>query len=479
MTSSLPAFRAVSPAHIRQIDRTGRRILERVGVRVKDSAFLDRLEKAGAQVDHDNRIARFREDWLDEMLRRAPSGFTLFSRDGRNDLSLGEGKVHFANGGRVFRILDMITGGYRLTTLRDVVHTAMLVDRLENIHFYVIACQAHDLKPEYYHLNDFFHAFNNTTKHVMGGCDNLEGLEQVWKLASLIAGDEEVLKNKPFFSVITNPISPLTIETNTLNILNFCAQYGVPITCAPAPISGATSPATLAGTLAQMHAEALAGVAISQVFAPGAKVLYGAVPTTMDLRNMEFTMGSVEIGLMGAAAVQLARLYNLPIRAAAGVTEAKRPDIQSGVEKSLSSLMVAMAGADCILMAAGMLDSGNSISYEQYVIDNEILGMIYRTLSGIKVNEGTLGFDVIEKVGPGGHYVMEDHTVDYMLDEFFYPNLSVRCNFDVWEEKGRPDMLSRANDVVHNILKEENREGLLALNLLMETRKNFPGIKSV
>ena len=479
MASSFPAFRATSPAHIKQIDRTGRRILERIGIRIKDGTFLNRLKKAGAQVDEENQTARFQEDWLDEILSLAPPLFTLFSRDGKNDLPLGEGKVHFANGGRVFRILDMATGGYRLTMLRDVVRTARLVDNLGNIHFYVITCQAHDLETRYYHLNDFFHAFNNTTKHVMGGCDNLEGVEQVWKLASFIAGGEKKLKDKPFFSVITNPISPLTIETNTLNILNFCATHGIPVTCAPAPIAGATSPATLAGTLAQMHAEALAGVAIAQVLAPGAKVLYGAVPTSMDLRKMEFTMGSVEMGMMGAAAVQLAKLYNLPIRAAAGVTEAKRPDIQSGVEKSLSNLMVAMAGADCILLAAGMLDSGNSISYEQYVIDNEAIGMIYRALSGIKVNKGTLGFDVIEEVGPGGHYVMEDHTVEHMMNEFFYPNLSVRSNFDVWEERGRPDMLSRANDVVHNIFGEEYQEGLLGLDLLMATRKNFPGIKNI
>jgi len=479
MTSVFPAFRAVSPALIKQIDRTGRRILEHIGIRIKDSTFLNRLEKAGAQVDYDKQIVRFQKDWLDEKISHAPSRFTLFSRDGKHDLSLGEGKVHFANGGRVFRILDMSTGGYRLTMLRDVVRTARLVDSLDNIHFYVIACQAHDIEPGYYHLNDFFHAFNNTTKHVMGGCDNLEGVEQVWKLASLISGGEKKLKDNPLFSVITNPISPLTIETNTLNMLDFCAKHGIPVTCSPAPIAGATSPVTLAGTLAQMHAEALAGVAISQVFSKGAKVLYGAVPTAMDLRTMEFTMGSVEMGMMGASAVQLAKLYNLPIRAAAGVTEAKRPDIQSGVEKSLSNLMVAMAGADCILLAAGMLDSGNSISYEQYVIDNEVIGMIYRALSGIEVNKGTLGFDVIKQVGPGGHYVMADHTVEYMMNEFFYPKLSVRCNFDVWEERGRPNMLSRANDVVHKIFQEGPQEGLLDMDLMIRARKKFPGIKNI
>jgi trimethylamine--corrinoid protein Co-methyltransferase len=481
MTTGLPVFKPLTLTDIKQIDRTGRQILFRVGIRIKDGVFLKRLEEAGAQVDYENQRVHLSGELLDMLLSRAPSHFTLYSRDGKNDLPLGNGKVHFANGGRVFRILDMATGGYRLTMLRDVANTATLVNNLEHVHFYVIACQAHDLEPQYYHLNDFFHAFNHTTKHVMGGCDNLEGVEQVWKLAGYIAGSEEKLRGKPFFSIITNPISPLTIEVNTLNILDFCAVHGIPVTCSPAPIAGATSPATLAGTLAQLHAEALAGVAISQVLAPGARVLYGAVPTTMDLRNMEFTMGSVEMGMMGAAAVQLAKLYNLPIRAAAGATEAKKPDIQAGAEKSLSIFMVANAGADCVGHSAGMLVSGNSISYEQYVIDNEILGMIYRTLSGIKVNKDTLGFRTIEQVGPGGNYIMEEHTVDHMMDEFFYPRISVRCNFDVWEEKGRPDMLSRANDMVHNVLFEygNGNEGLLDLDLLTEIRRNFSSIQDI
>ena len=100
--------------------------------------------------------------------------------------------------------------------------------------------------------------------------------------------------------------------------------------------------------------------------------------------------------------------------------------------------------------------------------------MIHRMQEGIKVNEETLGFDVIESVGPGGNYVTEEHTIDHMMDEFFYPNLSVRCNFDIWEEKGRPDMLSRANELVQNIL-EEGKEGLLGLDLISEMKKAFPG----
>ena len=474
MRASSPSFQPLTLEDVKQIDQTGRRILERVGIRVNDNTFLNVMKKAGARVDYDNQRVRFEQGWLDEFLRQAPSRFTLYSRDGRNDLHLGEGNVYFANGGRVFRILDMATGGYRLTTLRDVANTAALVDHLDNIHSYIISCQAHDIKPVNYHLLDFYYAFNHTTKHVMGGCDDLYGTKQMWKLASIIAGGETKLREKPFVSVITNTISPLTIDSNTLKILNFCTTRGIPVTCAPAPMAGATSPATLAGTLSQMHAESLAGVAVTQVLSPGAPVLYGAVPLAMDLRTMELTMGSAEMGLMNAAAVQLAKLYNLPIYASGGITMSKRPDIQAGFEKHYSIMTVALTGADYIHLSAGMIDSGNSISYEQYVIDNEIIGMNRRILAGIKVNQDTMGFDVIEKVGPGGDFVTEDHTVDHMMDEFFYPNLSVRCNFDIWEERGRPDMLSRAHDLVQTIL-EERQEGLLDLDLISEIKKAFPG----
>ncbi|MFU8796801.1 MAG: trimethylamine methyltransferase family protein [Dehalococcoidia bacterium] len=478
MAEILPYSKSPTDADLDAIDRTGRRILEQIGIRITDSTYLGILKKAGAQVDDDGQIARFTGDWLDEILGRAPSRFTLYSRDGRNDLHLGQGRVHFANGGRVFRILDMRTGGYRLTMLRDVAHTAAIVEHLDCIRFYVIACQVHDVPPDHYHLNDFYHAFNRTSKHVMGGCGNVEGVKQMHELACLIAGSEDSLRDRPFVSVITNPISPLTVETNTLKVLDFCVTHGIPATCAPAPIAGATAPATLAGTLAQMHAEALAGVAIAQVLNPGAKVMYSAVPMVMDLRRMELALGSVELALMNAAAVHLAKRYHLPVHVSGGLTEAKRPDIQAGVEKGISSLMVATAGADCIRLAAGILDSGNSISYEQYVIDNEIIGLVHRLLRGIEVTESTLGFDAIQKVGPGGNYVMEDHTVEHMMDEFFYPELSVRHNFDVWEERGRPDMLSRASEVVRTILRE-NTDGLLDLSLASRIMKTYPGIQPI
>jgi trimethylamine--corrinoid protein Co-methyltransferase len=475
MGTSLPLYKPLTPKDVKQIDDTAHNILEEVGIHICDGVFLDRMKSAGATIDYDKGRVYFPAGLLAEVLDLASSRFTLHSRDGQNDMPLGDGKVYFTNGGRVFRLFDAATGDYRLTTLKDVAQTAKLVNHLKHLDSYIIACQAHDLAPQNYHLNDFYHAFNCTTKHVMGGCDNLEGIRQVWELASFIAGGEDKFRERPFASVIANQISPLTIESNTLKILDFCVKHGIPVTCAPAPIAGATSPATLAGTLAQMHAEALAGVAIAQVLLPGAKVLYGAVPTVIDLRGMELAMGSVEMGMMNAAAVQLAKLYQLPVYASAGVSEAKRPDIQAGCEKGLNILLVGMAGADYIHLAAGMLDSGNAISYEQYVIDDEVIGMVKRVLAGIRVNKETLGFDVIKKVGPGGNYVTEDQTIEHMMDEFFYPNPSVRLNFDIWQEAGRPDMLSRAAIQVRQILQDEKGD-LLARDLIHNA---FPGIQSV
>jgi trimethylamine--corrinoid protein Co-methyltransferase len=246
---------------------------------------------------------------------------------------------------------------------------------------------------------------------------------------------------------------------------------------ASAPITGTTGPATLAGTLAQMHAEALAGVSLAQFISPGSKVMYGAVPMTMDLRTMHLTMGAVETSMMNAAAVRLAKKYQLPIYASAGVTESKTPDLQSGVEKSISCLLVGLAGGDYIHLSAGMLDSGNAISFEQFIIDNEILGAIRRLLTGIRVDKETLAVSIIDKVGPGGNYVTEDHTIDHMMKEFFYPDLAIRNNFDQWENDNKPTLFDRANQSFETLKKEFN--AVLDPEMISSIKTRFPQIVNI
>lgn len=467
----------LSVKQAQQIDAAGREILTRVGFRVLDEKLRRRLKRSGIRIDAGKQRAFMPDAWLEARLSEAPSRFMLYGRGKGRDLSLGSGQLYFGNGGRVFQLFDTATASMRPTVLQDIAQAACLVDQLEHLHFFIIPCQAYDIPAEHYHLNDFFQAFNNTEKHVMGGCDSVQGARQMHALASLIAGDEKALRSRPFVSVITNPISPLTIDSVALQIIEFCAGKGLPVTCAPAPMAGATAPTTLAGTLAQMHAEALAGVALVQFLQPGAPVLYGAVPSVMDLRKMNLAIGSVETAMLNAAAVALAHLHGLPIYASAGLTDTKVPDIQAGGEKMLSNLLVAQAGADFIHLAAGMLDSGNAISYEQFIIDDELIGMIYRLLRGIDVNADTLALDCIESVGPGGNFVLEDHTVDHMLEQHFYPQHCVRMPFDVWTREGEPTLVSHARDHVRLLLAQ--RRTTLDSRLLSRIGRRFPEIRAI
>lgn len=475
MGVSFPLFHMLRADDITAIDVKARQILAEVGISINSEKYRNILEQSGARVNHDKRLVQLDGSWVDRYIDQAPSTFTLFSRDNRNDVLMGGERVHFGNGGRAFRILDMMSGGYRETLLRDIANSAALVQYLDRIQIYIIACQAYDIGPEYYHVHDFYHAFNNTTKHVMGGCDSMEGARQMYELACIIAGDEDELRDHPFVSVITNPISPLSIDEHTLEVLDFFAARGVPVTCATAPIAGATAPVTLAGTLVQMHAEELAAIAVVQCLHPGAKILYGAFPTVMDLKTMEISTGSVEMGMMNAAAVQLAKLYHLPNYASGGVTEAKEPNIQAGFEKNFSNLMVAMVGADFIHLSAGLMDSANSFSYEQLAIDDENIGMINRILHGIDVYPETLAFDVIRDVGPWGNYLMEEHTVKH-LHQLFYPSLAERHSFELWESKGKPSMLKRAKSWVQKTL-EYTQEGLLDLRTIHQIQRAFPELE--
>ncbi|MCJ8500397.1 trimethylamine methyltransferase family protein [Desulfatitalea alkaliphila] len=459
------------------IDAAGREILERTGLRISDPMVRRRLADSGATVDSTGETVRMPHDWLKTRLADAPRQITLCGRDPDKDLVLGGGRVHFGNGGRVFQILETATRRMRPTVLADIARAACLVDQLPHLQFFIIPCQAHDLPAAHYHLNDFFQAFNNTAKHVMGGCDTVSGARQMHALAAAIAGDAEKLRQRPFVSVITNPISPLTLDAGTLAIIDFCAGRGVPLTCAPAPMAGATAPVTLAGTLVQLHAEALGAVAVIQALHPGAPVLYGAVPSTMDLRRMNLAIGSVETAMLNGAAVALAHRHQLPIYASAGLTDAKVPDAQAGGEKMLSYLLVARAGADYIHLAAGMLDSGNAIAFEQFLIDHEMIGMIQRLRQGIDVTPATLAVEEIVATGPGGNYVLADHTVNHMMTQHFYPQHSVRMPYDLWTREGEPTLVSRSRDQVRTMLA--NRRDRLDAVCRNQIDKQFPEIRHI
>jgi trimethylamine--corrinoid protein Co-methyltransferase len=222
------------------------------------------------------------------------------------------------------------------------------------------------------------------------------------------------------------------------------------------------------------NVDSLAGVLLTQIANPGTPAIYGSVASNTDLRDLSYLTGSIEMGLLNAAGAQMAQFYRLPFYATAGMSDSKVIDAQCGYESALTSLLCALAGANFIHDAAGMMEFALTTSYEKYVMDNEILGMVMRAVEGITVDEDTLAFDVIKQVGPGGHFVSSKHTRKYMHSEHYHPSLSDRRLREQWEEEGGKDAYQRAKEKVWQILSEHRFN--LPLKVRERILSEIPGI---
>jgi len=217
-------------------------------------------------------------------------------------------------------------------------------------------------------------------------------------------------------------------------------------------LCGATSPVTLAGNLVIQTVDSLMGVMLTQIVNPGTPVIFGSVATNTDLRDLKYLAGSVEMGLLNAAGAQMAQFYKLPFYATGGMTDSKVLDAQSGYESAITSLLCALAGANFIHDAAGLIEFALTVCYEKFVIDNEILGMVMRAVEGIRIDDDTLAFDLIKQVGPGGNFVTAKHTRRFMRSEHYQPSLSDRDSREDWEAKGGKVTWERAAERVKEIL---------------------------
>jgi trimethylamine--corrinoid protein Co-methyltransferase len=243
------------------------------------------------------------------------------------------------------------------------------------------------------------------------------------------------------------------------------------------PLSGATSPITLAGTLVVECVDTLSGVMLTQLVNPGTPVLFGCVSSITDLKDMKYLAGAIEMGLINAGASQMAQFYKLPIYATAGMSDAKVNDAQSGYESAMTSLLVALAGGNFIHDAAGFLEFCMTASFDKLVIDNEIIGMIMRALEGIQVNDQTLAFDELKKVGPAGHFVSSRHTRRHMRTEQYFTHFSDRENRAVWEKQGKREARQRATEIVKGILNQPLNPRIPE-DLRARIKTDIPGLRS-
>jgi trimethylamine--corrinoid protein Co-methyltransferase len=472
-------YKPLSDQDIATIHDTALTILEEVGFTYESGLdnVLDLLESAGAAVDKKASRVRFPRALIEERIRSAPGRVVLYSRDGKTDLDLGEDRVHLGTGGAAVRIVDLETGQYRSTTLNDLYRLGRLVQKLENIHFFLRPCIPTDIPETAYDVNVFYTCFKATTKHVMAGVNDVEGFGKALELASIVAGGRESLAQKPFISVITSfAISPLKLCTQSTTIMREAVLNNIPVALSCAPMAGSTSPVTMAATLAQVHAEQLAGIALCQIINPGVPVIYGGIPGTANMRNMAYQGGAVECGMMNAAIHQMAHHINVPNYNSSGLTDSKLPDGQAAWEKAITTLLAAMGGSNYIHHAAGMLDSMAALAYEQFVIDDEIIGRSCKVLKGIDVDAEHLALDVIRDVGPGGNFMIHPHTLKHMRSEYFPGNgVTDRDGLSRWEQQGRMDARERARKIVASLL-EAPETPCISEEIDLAIRNQFPEI---
>jgi trimethylamine--corrinoid protein Co-methyltransferase len=387
---------------------------------------------------------------------------------------LEENRVHYGTGGTAVYVIDPFTGQRRQSITEDVVLNARMVNVLENIHLFTINVFPHDIENSgNIDVNRFFHSIDNTTKHVMGGVYSLTGCKKVVQMAQSIAGSPQALREKPFVSFITLLISPFKIDEHYGEMTCYFASEGLPIVVPTEPICGTTSPITLAGNILTHIAETLAGITLVQCVRKGAPGICGSVGSITNLKTMHHLGGPIERAMINSAVSQLAQHFKIPLYSTAGTSDAKEVDIQAAYESAMSSLLVAMSGANYIHDIAGLMEEDLTVSYEKLVMDNEILGMCQRVLRGIEINDETLALDLMIEKGPARDFLAEEHTVKHMRNEFFMPTLANRERREEFVKEN--DASSRANTFVHKVINSK-KKNCLQEDIRQQILKNFPEI---
>lgn len=465
-------YQPLTQEQIEEIHAASISVLERTGIHVENERARALYQGGGARVD--GQRVYLSQEMVERALEQVPARVLLAGRDPEQDVVLEGKRVYAGTGGSPTWILDPGADTVRRATLQDLADLVRLVDALAHCDFVVVPIHPTDVPEDDVPINRFYASWSNTTKHIMGGVGSVEGARQVFEAAARIAGGAEALRERPIVSAITSwMVSPLHLDTGVTEILIEWCERGLPVALSSAPMAGSTAPVTLAGSLVQLNAEQLSGVVLTQLVRPATPVLAGYIPGVADMRTGGYLGGAIEFGMMQAGAAQLAHFYQVPIYCSGGMTDAKVPDAQAGYEKMATFLLAAMAGCNYIHHAFGMVKNMNSASLEQAVIDNEIVGVAMRALRGIDVTEPALAVEAIDRVGPGGHYLMDDHTLRFMRTELYDPPLGDRQNRSTWEQSGKQDTRTRAVAQVEKLLQEHRPPGLPS-DVDAEIRATYP-----
>ncbi len=442
-------------------------ILRDTGVLVHHEEMLRLLGQAGASVDTATKIARLSEQLVMDSVAQAGKQYTLYGRDPARVARFGQGDFVLMSSPGQYAWIDMATGQRRQATTQDARDAIRLADALDNITIAGAMAQPEEISARYRDVFLTGELVKGTTKPTRCWVRNGATARYILEIYRAVAGGEEALRKHPMVEAFVEPISPLQLPRDGLDIVKEFVQAGQPVSIGPMAMVSGTGPGTLAGTLAQENAEILAGVVVTQVLAPGTPITYGGIPHIMDPRTGICSFGSPEQGLMAGAMIQMGRFYGFPVYVNVGLTDAKTLDSQAGTEKGTTMLLGALAGAD-MFGHAGICGTDHAGGLEWLMADHELMAYVKRIARGFDVTAETLATDVIGTVGPGGSFLAEEHTVRHFRDELWMSGTAwTRQTWDAWTGAGRRTMGDRIRSEVNRVLSEHTPDPIDA-NLATE-----------
>ena len=449
-------YQPLTQSEMERIHHLVLRLLEDLGLSQVTPTLEARAIEAGAWVDDAGRL-RFPRALVEDVIARTRRKFILHGIDPIHDLEIGGQRVHTGTGGAAPTIMDFNTGKYRESTVADLYDIARLVDRLDNVHWYHRSVVARDTDTILdLDMNTTYACLSGTTKSIAVSYTDGNSVRAVQPMLDMVAGGEGKFRQRPFCTAVCcHVVPPMRFATESCEALEAAVLAGMPILLVSAGQAGATAPAALAGAVAQACAEVLAGLILCNIIDPDCRGIFATWPFVSDLRTGAMSGGSGEQALLSAACAQMAGFYDLPNSVPAGMTDSKLPDAQSGGEKGYTISLAAHAGASMIHECAGMHGSLMGTAFESYVLDNDLLGAILRTVKGVEVSEDTLSFDVIRDVVMGaGHFLGHPQTFSRMKTDYLYPEIADRRSISEWQDAGARDARAVARDRVQKILAD-------------------------
>jgi trimethylamine--corrinoid protein Co-methyltransferase len=447
-----PAISLLSPSQIQAIHDASLAILRDTGVMIHHPEVLKLLGEAGARVESTCPVAHLPESLVMDALARVGKGFILHGRDPQCVARFGHGDfVQLSSPGQ-HRWLDLDTDRLRPPTLQDARDAIRLGDALPNITFVGAIAQPTEVSEKVREVVLTAELVKGTTKPTMAWTQNGKTARYVLEIYRAVAGGEKALRDRPMTEAFLEPISPLQLPKDGLDMLREFVAAGQPVSVGPMALASGTAPATLAGTLAQESAEILAGVVVTQLLGPGTPMKYGGIPHILDPRTSICSFGSPEQSLMAMAMVQMGKFYGLPVYINVGLTDAKILDAQAGMEKATTLALGALAGAD-MFGHAGICGTDHAGSLAWLMADNEAMAYVKRIARGFEVTPDTLATPVIHAVGPAGSFLAEEHTVQHFRRELWPPGPAwTRQGYSAWEQTGRTSMRDRIVKEIKRIL---------------------------